>query len=239
MVALIEQKQRNAVFLEFLQVIVASCDKEVEGCQIKVVEEISKASDEVRQFYVDSASFEQLMEMMRASQDLDVTHPLRYHIELVRLMAMCTKGKNETTELKTASFMPMDHIVRVVTSKECLVEVKNVYLNFMLHCYIDTDIELKDANNAEYLEAVMDDVISDITKLSHRLRAETRTTPDLMSLERYICHTVTDVLVKLFSKPHSAHQTIDAKVVCISVGPCLIPLNFSSTTSDSPPSCRG
>lgn len=39
-VSLIEHKQRNATFLEFLQIIVSSCDKEVDGCQIKVVEEV-------------------------------------------------------------------------------------------------------------------------------------------------------------------------------------------------------
>lgn len=37
---------------------------------------------------------------------------------------MCTKGKNEVTELKCASFLPMDHIVRVLTSRECIVEAK-------------------------------------------------------------------------------------------------------------------
>lgn len=122
-VGLIEHKHRNAVFLEFLQVIVSSCEKELDGCQIKIVEEIGKASDDVRQFYVDCASFEQLLEMIKVNTDLDVTHPLRYHIELVKLMAMCTKGKNEVTELKCASFMPMDHIFRVITFKECLIEV--------------------------------------------------------------------------------------------------------------------
>lgn len=40
-VALIEQKQRNAIFLELLQVIVSSCEKEVDGVQLKIVEEVS------------------------------------------------------------------------------------------------------------------------------------------------------------------------------------------------------
>jgi hypothetical protein len=83
-VNLIEHKARNAVFLEFLQIIVSSCEKEMDGVQLKVVEEIGKASDEVRQFYVDSASFELLTEMMQTDTDLDVTSPLRYHIELVK-----------------------------------------------------------------------------------------------------------------------------------------------------------
>ena len=41
----------------------------------------------------------------------------------------------------------MDHIVRVVTARECIVEVKSVYLQLFLHCFVDSEIELKDANN--------------------------------------------------------------------------------------------
>jgi hypothetical protein len=35
----------------------------------------------------------------------------------------------------------------------------------MLHCYIDTDIELKDANNVEYLELIMDCILDDIKQV--------------------------------------------------------------------------
>lgn len=210
-VSLIEHKQRNAIFLEFLQTIVASCEKEIDGVQLKIVEELGKASDEVRQFYVDSASFEQLIEMMKNEVDLDVISPLRYHIELVKVMAMCTKGKNSSAELKCASYLPMDHIVRVVTSKDCIVEVKSVYLQLMLHCYIDSDIELKDANNTEYLEQIMDDILCDIRRLSHLLGREARPTPELISLERYVCQQLTEVLIKFFEKPYSAQPMIDIK----------------------------
>ncbi|KAI6200598.1 Inositol 1,4,5-trisphosphate receptor [Aphelenchoides besseyi] len=210
-VSLIEHKSRNAIFLELLQIIVSPSEKEMDEVQLKIVEEIGKASDEVRQFYVDSASFEQLIEMMRANVDLDVTSPLRYHIELVKLMALCTKGKNGTTEIKSASFMPMDHIVRVVTAKECIVEVKSVYLQFMLHCYIDTDIELKDANNVEYLEQILDDVLCDIRKLSMYLKKDARQTPDLISLERYVCQILTEVLTRFFEKPYNQQPMLDIR----------------------------
>uniref|UniRef100_A0AC34QF85 Inositol 1,4,5-trisphosphate receptor n=1 Tax=Panagrolaimus sp. JU765 TaxID=591449 RepID=A0AC34QF85_9BILA len=206
-VSLIEHKQRNAVFLEFLQVIVSSCEKETDTAQIKVVEEISKASDEVRQFYVDSASCEQLVEMMRTATEssFEPSHPLKYHIELVRLMAMCTRGKNGTAELKCASFMPMDHIVRVIRNENCLVEIKDVYLQFMLQCYIDTDIELKDASNAEYIESIIDNIITDMKTLN-RMLAEKKS-PSL-ELKTYICQTVTEVLKKFFEKPYNSSQVL-------------------------------
>lgn len=39
-ICLIEHKQHDATFLEFLQTIVSSCEKEIDGCQIKIVEEV-------------------------------------------------------------------------------------------------------------------------------------------------------------------------------------------------------
>ncbi|PIO57404.1 RIH domain protein, partial [Teladorsagia circumcincta] len=117
------QGSRNAVFLELLQSLVCIHDKEIETSQDKVATEICSASDEVRALYVDNASFEQLEQMMQqAPPYLDSSHPLKYHIELVRLLALCTRGKNGSTELKCASEIPMDHIVRVVTSPSCLIE---------------------------------------------------------------------------------------------------------------------
>lgn len=48
-------------------------------------------------------------------------------------MAMCTKGKNETTELKCASFIPMDHIMRVITSPHCIIEVNYFFFFYYLN----------------------------------------------------------------------------------------------------------
>jgi inositol 1,4,5-triphosphate receptor type 1 len=163
---------------------------------------------------MDSASFEQLNELMINHADLDLTSPLRYHIELVKLMALSTKGKNSTTELKCASFLPMDHIVRVLRSDGCIIEVKSVYLQFMIHCYIDTDIELKDANNAEYLELIMDSILEDINQLNIRLKREARLSHELDSLENYVCQILTEVLSKFFEKPYNRQPLIDIRVSC-------------------------
>ena len=38
----------------------------------------------------------------------------RYHIELVRLLACCTMGKNVYTEIKCHSLLPLDDIVNMV-----------------------------------------------------------------------------------------------------------------------------
>lgn len=52
-----------------------------------------------------------------------------------------------------------------------------------------------------------------IFQLTHRLRNETRISSDLVSLKRYVCYTITEVLIKLFQKPQNHQATIDAKVL--------------------------
>ncbi|CAB3409789.1 unnamed protein product [Caenorhabditis bovis] len=203
-VGLIEHRARHPIFLELLQSLVCVYGKEVETCQEKVANEICGASDEVRLLYVDNASFEELEELMKnAPPYLDANNPLKYHIELVRLLAMCTKGKNGNTELKCASQIPMDHIVRVIVSEHCLVEVKSVYLQLLLHCYIDTDAEMKDAYKPEYVDTILNNILDDINKLTEN---NNLSEADSGALETYICQTVTEVLIKFFEAPYSSLQ---------------------------------
>lgn len=70
----------------------------------------------------------------------DSRDPLRYHIELVKLLAYCTRGNNDVTELKCAPMLPMEHMVEVITSPHCVYPVKAAYLMFMLYCYIEVGV---------------------------------------------------------------------------------------------------
>lgn len=47
----------------------------------------------------------------------------RYHVELVKLLAYCTMGKNVYTEIKCHSLLPLDDIVAMVTHTDCIPEV--------------------------------------------------------------------------------------------------------------------
>ena len=48
---------------------------------------------------------------------------LRYHIELVRLLACCTMGKNVYTEIKCNSLLPLDDIVKMVCHRHTIPAV--------------------------------------------------------------------------------------------------------------------
>lgn len=86
--------------------------------------QLVNAGEDVLVFYNDRASFQTLVNMMRSERDrMDENSPLRYHIHLVELLAVCTEGKNVYTEIKCNSLLPLDDIVRVVTHDDCIPEV--------------------------------------------------------------------------------------------------------------------
>lgn len=71
--------------------------------------------------------------MMRSErQRMDEAGPLQYHINLVKLLACCTEGKNVFTEIKCHSLLSLDDIVQVVTHPDCLPEV-----SFISLCYTE------------------------------------------------------------------------------------------------------
>lgn len=53
----------------------------------------------------------------------NIIFPNRYHIELVKLLAYCTMGKNVYTEIKCHSLLPLDDIVAMVSHPDCISEV--------------------------------------------------------------------------------------------------------------------
>ena len=70
---------------------------------------------------------------------------LRYHIELVKLLAYCTMGKNVFTEIKCHSLLPLDDVVKMVSFvSQCFTKAGaililsqfNVCMCYILICFI-------------------------------------------------------------------------------------------------------
>lgn len=51
--------------------------------------------------------------------------------------------------------------------------MKEVYLQFMLHCYVDTDAEMKDVYNVDFIEQILSNIVVDIQKVSSIFDANT------------------------------------------------------------------
>lgn len=82
---------------------------------------------------------------------LEDISPLKYHVELVKLLACCTMGKNVYTEIKCNSLLALDDIVTMISHPDCCVEVKEAYVDFLNHCYIDTEVEMKEIYSSHHM----------------------------------------------------------------------------------------
>uniref|UniRef100_A0A8B9HR25 Inositol 1,4,5-trisphosphate receptor n=1 Tax=Astyanax mexicanus TaxID=7994 RepID=A0A8B9HR25_ASTMX len=161
----IETHGRHVQYLKFLQTIVKAENKFIKKCQDIVMAELVNAGEDVLVFYNDRASFQTLVQMMRSERDrMDENSPLMYHIHLVELLAVCTEGKNVYTEIKCNSLLPLDDIVRVVTHEDCIPEVKIAYIDFLNHCYVDTEVEMKEIYTSNHMWKLFENFLVDICR---------------------------------------------------------------------------
>ncbi len=81
------------------------------------------SSDEVLMFY-EKGNLSDLAERMQSENERsDPNSLLNYHIQLVHLLAMCTEGKNASTEIKCHSLIGLDDLVLIITHPNCIPEV--------------------------------------------------------------------------------------------------------------------
>ncbi|XP_016115004.1 inositol 1,4,5-trisphosphate receptor type 1-like, partial [Sinocyclocheilus grahami] len=201
----IETHGRHVQYLKFLQTIVKAENKFIKKCQDIVMAELVNSGEDVLVFYNDRASFQTLVQMMRSERErMDENSALMYHIHLVELLAVCTEGKNVYTEIKCNSLLPLDDIVRVVTHKDCIPEVKIAYINFLNHCYVDTEVEMKEIYTSNHMWKLFENFLVDICRVcnntSDRKHAD-------MTLERYVTETVMSIVTTFFSSPFSDQST--------------------------------
>ncbi|XP_037535811.1 inositol 1,4,5-trisphosphate receptor type 1 [Nematolebias whitei] len=201
----IETHGRSVQYLKFLQTIVKAEHKFIKKCQDIVMAELVNAGEDVLVFYNDRASFQTLVQMMRSERDrMDENSPLMYHIHLVELLAVCTEGKNVYTEIKCNSLLPLDDIVRIVTHEDCIPEVKIAYINFLNHCYVDTEVEMKEIYTSNHMWKLFDNFLVDICIVCNN--TSDRKHADAI-LERYVTETVMSIATTFFSSPFSDQST--------------------------------
>uniref|UniRef100_A0A673WBI2 Inositol 1,4,5-trisphosphate receptor n=1 Tax=Salmo trutta TaxID=8032 RepID=A0A673WBI2_SALTR len=191
----IETHGRHVQYLKFLQTIVKADGKYVKKCQDKVMTELVNGGEDVLVFYNDRSSFPLLFQMMCCERERgDEGGALAYHNTLVELLAACTEGKNVYTELKCNSLLPLDDIVKVVTHDDCIAEVKTAYVNFVNHCYVDTEVEMKEIYTSHHIWKLFENFLVDMARVitTDRNHAD-------VPLERYVIETVMAIVKGFFS----------------------------------------
>lgn len=224
----IEIHGRHVQYLKFLQTIVKAENQFIRRCQDMVMQELINAGEDVLVFYNDKASFHhfiQLMQQHRTGQLAD-TSPLRYHVELVKLLACCTMGKNVYTEIKCNSLLALDDIVTMISHPSCCVEVKEAYVDFLNHCYIDTEVEMKEIYSSHYMWSLFErSFLADINYVvandrlpvaaaaaaaAQRKAADAEERADRAQdrlLEAYVVNEVMNILSTYFNSPFSDQCT--------------------------------
>ncbi|XP_055365370.1 inositol 1,4,5-trisphosphate receptor type 2 isoform X2 [Betta splendens] len=200
----IETHGRRVQYLRFLQTIVKADGKYVKKCQDKVMTELVNAGEDVLVFYNDRSSFPVLLAMMASERErTDENGALAYHTTLVELLAACTEGKNVYTELKCNSLLPLDDIVKVVTHANCIPEVKIAYVNFVNHCYVDTEVEMKEIYTSKHIWKLFGNFLVDMSRVCNT--TTDRNHADL-ALEKYVTETVMAIIKGFFSSPFSVNH---------------------------------
>ncbi|XP_051964558.1 inositol 1,4,5-trisphosphate receptor type 3-like isoform X4 [Xyrauchen texanus] len=195
---------RHIQYLNFLHTIIKAEGKYVKKCQDMIMTELTSAGDDVVMFYNDKASFATMVDLMTQSREgVQENSPLRYHISLVELLAACAEGKNVYTEIKCTSLLPLEDMVRVITHEDCITEVKIAYVNFVNHCYVDTEVEMKEIYTSNHIWKLFEDFTTDMARVCSK-REKRMSDP---VLEKYVIQVVLDTINAFFSSPFSENST--------------------------------
>ncbi|XP_056413537.1 inositol 1,4,5-trisphosphate receptor type 3 isoform X2 [Hyla sarda] len=195
---------RHVQYLDFLHTIIKAEGKYIKKCQDMIMTELTNAGDDVVVFYNDKTSFASMLEMMAAAREgVDENSPLMYHISLVDLLAACAEGKNVYTEIKCTSLLPLEDVVRVVTHEDCITEVKLSYVNFVNHCYVDTEVEMKEIYTSNHIWILFENFILDMARVCNK-REKRLTDP---TLEKYVLTVVLETIRSFFNSPFSENST--------------------------------
>ena len=192
---------KHVQYLKCLQTLVKADNHPIRKCQDMVMQELINSGEDVLIFYNDKETFNQFVEMMKEENEhLKYNGPLHYHMELVQLLADCTMGKNVYTEIKCHSLLPLDDIIVMVSHPNCLIEIKEVYIKFLHHCYIDTEIEMKEIYTSNHIWTLF----------------ETSFFPDILAViqdnnniafEKYVTNTLMNMISSFFNSPFSEQSS--------------------------------
>jgi hypothetical protein len=140
-----------------------------------ILKHIESASEEVFHLYIDDESLPKLVTLMATSyrdptDDPNDVHDgvqqcnteLMYHIELMRLLANVTEGKNLETEMRCQSNISLKHVRNVITHPNSPPPVKSAYSEFLLHCYFETEMEVPDLYRSPHVWHIFRAFVQDL-----------------------------------------------------------------------------
>ena len=114
-------------------------------------------------------------------------------------------GKNVFTEIKCHSLLPLDDVVKMVCHKDTIPEVKDALVNFLTHCYIDTEVEMKEIYTSNHMWQLFEkSFLIDMGVVSNA--THDRKHADTVQ-ENYVTLTLMDIVNTFFKSPFSEQST--------------------------------
>lgn len=128
----------------------------------------------------------------------------------------------------------LDDIIAVVTHPDCIPQVKEAYINFLSHCFIDTEVEMKDIYTSSHIWKLFENFLTDlniVTKdtlfnplLDTNQKQQSEDLDDLdqdsnnrnktkeenemlFALRFYVCSGLVNLIHTFFSSPFSDQST--------------------------------
>ncbi|KAI6654157.1 Inositol 1,4,5-trisphosphate receptor 1 isoform [Oopsacas minuta] len=131
----------NMAYLHFFQTVVKVQNK----CIVKnqdIIMNTLMSSDDVLKLCNDEKSLQMLEESMYRNNE-DLLRGYKYHLNLIKLIALCVEGRNGHTILKCQSIITLEDLAKVLCNSSITnAEVKKEYANLLLHAYVIFDPDL-------------------------------------------------------------------------------------------------
>ena len=165
-ISALQVRGRDPMYLHFLRKIMKPdplSTLALPNVQNMVLNALESAEEGVITLFDDAASFQTLIKLMVAhSHESKEQKELVYHVNLVELLAICTEGRNLDTEIRCQSILSLETVALVITHDESPPEMKIAYADFLVHCYLETEMEVKELYHSPHLWRVFGSFVKDI-----------------------------------------------------------------------------
>lgn len=93
----------------------------------------------------------------------------------------------------------------VVQHQDCIPQVKEAYIDFLAHCFIDTEMEMKEIYTSNHIWTLLENFLIDIGTVSSA--PHDRNHADF-ALENYVTNSIINLITIFFNSPYSDQSSI-------------------------------
>ncbi|KAI3385554.1 hypothetical protein SNEBB_008534 [Seison nebaliae] len=182
-VTCIETEGQKVEYLEFLKTIVRTELKVIKSTQDRVVLELLSSGGGMFHIFNSRNRSESVIRLINETTTCAKTEMekreivkakdiLDFHLQLVLLLAYCAEGRNAQTEIRCHGLMPLDDVITILCYEKSTYLVKFTYATFLLHCFIETEVEHLGLYHSDLIWKYFENLIKDLNRLNRNDSAQ-------------------------------------------------------------------